>query len=239
MRMVDHNNQRIGLQPTVQVEFIIHRRTTLAFTSKAKHVAMLLQLCLLGAMWLQSSAFTPLSRHSRRCHLTIGSPNNSYASTRLQLSQSQSVDVTGLQDHFGRWRLLQGLLEGDVSVASVQPVVYQILEYYLEQPETPGLPEKTSTRIQAVQSVLDNKTDWTGDMSSLWTELESILPNPDDDADEDKSTWDTIMELYGREAIKLEFQNGGMDWKLRACVVRVLIFYDFLTSGMPVQEKKS
>jgi hypothetical protein len=59
------------------------------------------------------------------------------------------------------------------------------------------------------------------------------LPTPDDDEDAVKSLWDTVMELYGREAVKYqETKSSTLEWKITNTVSRLLIHFDFLTLGI-------
>jgi len=63
-------------------------------------------------------------------------------------------------------------------------------------------------------------------------QLESLLPDPDDDEDAFKGLWDTVIELNGRESVKINEQNATYDWKACCLIARVLIHYDFLTYGI-------
>ena len=64
--------------------------------------------------------------------------------------------------------------------------------------------------------------------------LEQLLPQPEHDEDAAKGLWDTIIELHGRESVKINErtipQNKG--WKTRCLIARLLIYYDFLTDGL-------
>jgi hypothetical protein len=64
-------------------------------------------------------------------------------------------------------------------------------------------------------------------------QLEQLLPNPNMDEDASKGLWDTVIELHGRESVKYNEQHNTMNWKTRCLVARVLIYYDFLSMGLP------
>ena len=76
-------------------------------------------------------------------------------------------------------------------------------------------------------------------------QIEQLLPDPIEEEEAHKSAWDLVMELYGREAVKVREEalgrnyasNGGLNkenlsWKTLCCIGRVLIHYDFLTKGI-------
>lgn len=76
-------------------------------------------------------------------------------------------------------------------------------------------------------------------------QIEQLLPDPVEEEEAHKSAWDLVMELYGREAVKVREEalgrnyasKGGLNmenlsWKTLCCIGRVLIHYDFLTKGI-------
>ncbi|KAL3780441.1 hypothetical protein HJC23_010351 [Cyclotella cryptica] len=77
--------------------------------------------------------------------------------------------------------------------------------------------------------------------SSLLTQIEQLLPHPTEEEEAHKSAWDLIIELYGRESVRVreeKLQRWGAEvgenreWKTLCCLGRVLIHYDFLTRGV-------
>lgn len=64
--------------------------------------------------------------------------------------------------------------------------------------------------------------------------MEQLLPQLDEDEDASKGLWDTIIELHGRESVKINERKVPQDigWKTRCLIARLLIFYDFLTDGL-------
>jgi hypothetical protein len=73
------------------------------------------------------------------------------------------------------------------------------------------------------------------DNEILFLELiEQLLPNPETDEDASKGLWDTVIELHGRESVKINERTVPQDigWKTRCLIARLLIYYDFLTDGL-------
>jgi hypothetical protein len=62
--------------------------------------------------------------------------------------------------------------------------------------------------------------------------LDQLLPNPEMDEDASKGLWDTVIELHGREAVKINERQQSIAWKTRCTITRVLIYYDFLSDGL-------
>jgi hypothetical protein len=86
--------------------------------------------------------------------------------------------------------------------------------------------------------------------ASILNQIEQLLPDPIEDEESYKSAWDVVIDLYGRESVrvkeeKLQRENqsssnavGGrkclenLEWRTLCAVGRVLIHYDFLTKGV-------
>jgi hypothetical protein len=62
-------------------------------------------------------------------------------------------------------------------------------------------------------------------------QLDALLPGPDDDEDAFKGLWDTVIELHGREAVKIDEARGSSTWEGCCTIARLLIHYDFLSDG--------
>lgn len=94
-------------------------------------------------------------------------------------------------------------------------------------------------RVKAVPT-MSNKDDgdaYEKDLEhalDILEQIERVLPDPVEDEDDFKSLWDSIIELHGREAVKInETQNPvSVDWKIANTVARVLLHFDFLTLGI-------
>ncbi len=82
---------------------------------------------------------------------------------------------------------------------------------------------------------------------SILTQIEQLLPDPMEDEESFKSAWDVVIDLYGRESVRVkeerlqrEKESGGrgttclenLEWRTLCAVGRVLIHYDFLTKGV-------
>ncbi len=80
---------------------------------------------------------------------------------------------------------------------------------------------------------------------SILTQIEQLLPDPMEDEESFKSAWDVVIDLYGRESVRVkeerlqrERESGGttclenLEWRTLCAVGRVLIHYDFLTKGV-------
>jgi hypothetical protein len=158
-------------------------------------------------------------------------------------------------DRFFRWRFLQDVLEGDADVDVVNQVLHQVLDGALKYPRPDGnsgrevvpLPAKVQGIIENLLSdkniVVDGRVvalreDYDDvhviePTTETLRRLEELLPTQDDDEDAVKSLWDTVMELYGREAVKYqETKSSTLEWKITNTVSRLLIHFDFLTLGI-------
>ena len=82
---------------------------------------------------------------------------------------------------------------------------------------------------------------------SILTQIEQLLPDPIEDEEAYKSSWDVVIDLYGRESVRvneeglqreIEGASGdglsaeNLQWRTLCAVGRVLIHYDFLTKGV-------
>ena len=92
---------------------------------------------------------------------------------------------------------------------------------------------------------------------SILEQIEQLLPNIEEDEDAYKSAWDVVIDLYGRESIRVneealqrERESGrfpssenvdsgsleccadSLQWRTLCAVGRVLIHFDFLTKGI-------
>jgi hypothetical protein len=63
--------------------------------------------------------------------------------------------------------------------------------------------------------------------------LETLLPDPRENEDAHKGSWDTVLELHGREAVKINERKATPEWKAICMVARLLIYFDFMTRGVP------
>lgn len=127
-------------------------------------------------------------------------------------------------------------------------LLFEVLDGYLKYPrgkfgetDATGSPERTTSRMEKVtQVVVEHEKSGTipltsnpqQNVSHLLVQLEELLPDPVEEEDEHKGTWDTVLELHGRDAVKYGQQNPTMEWQARCLAARLLIFYDFMELGV-------
>ena len=176
---------------------------------------------------------------------------------------SISIPFDGSEDRFDRWKFLQDFLEGDHPSADVVNIIlYRVLKGALKYPRPSGgsdtqgsddtvemtadvknkiqailADHSTNGRVNAVMTMSNDDDDFEeAERVALTTleQLDGILPDPVEEEDDFKSLWDTVIELYGREAVKINEQQRPvlLDWKIASTVTRVLLHYDFLTYGI-------
>lgn len=177
--------------------------------------------------------------------------------------ESTSIPFDGSEDRFDRWKFLQDLLEGDYPSSDVvNKVLYRVLDGVLKYPRPSGgrdtlgsddtvemtadvketiksilADHSTEGRVNAVMAMGNGDKDFVKDKkAALETleKLERVLPDPVENEDDYKSLWDTVIELYGREAVKYNESQKPvlLDWKIANTVTRVLLHFDFLTFGI-------
>ena len=141
-------------------------------------------------------------------------------------------------------------------------VLYHALNTYLNHPrprfentDETGSPERTDERLQRIQKVLDDhaqdeslnlllqrKSSLYGQYDgtpaelvynqTIFDDLQSLLPDPEEEEDDFKSTWDIIIELNGRESVKINERDNHPPWRANCLMGRLLVFYDFLVFGL-------
>ena len=157
------------------------------------------------------------------------------------------MDELEIYERFDRWRFLQKLLDEETHPDPTNRLLFQVLDGYIKYPrpnfpgsEATGSPERTSIRLERVSLVLNSAENKAiplisvpqNDVTELMEMLEELLPDPEEEEDDHKGTWDTIIELHGRESVKYNQQNPTTEWEARCLAARVLVFYDFLLLGV-------
>lgn len=152
--------------------------------------------------------------------------------------------VPSFPDRFGRWRFLQDLLDGDIEGDVINRLLFNVLSNYLKDPPAAaskdaalGSPQLTPQLITQLEEVLETSRD--GSIAAfvedadddLIKKLEDLLPDPLDDEDAHKSTWDTVIEIHGRDLVKAKEMNPTTEWQQRCLAARLLIHYDFLSGS--------
>jgi hypothetical protein len=175
-------------------------------------------------------------------------PSSRAAGSCLSLAaQQQQPD---LEERFDRWRYLQKLLDEETEPAATNQLLYRVLDGYAKYPrpkfelsDATGSPERTHARMQKITRALTLGEDGAFSVLSdpqqdvaddLVASLEALLPDPVAEEDDNQGTWDTIMELHGRESVKINQQQQptSSSWKARCLTARLLVYYDFLQLGV-------
>jgi hypothetical protein len=169
--------------------------------------------------------------------------------------QPQQPQQPDLEERFDRWRYLQKLLDEETEPALTNQLLYRVLDGYAKYPrpkfelsDATGSPERTHARLQKITRALALGEDGAFSVLSdpqqdvaddLIASLEALLPDPVAEEDDNQGTWDTIMELHGRESVKINQQQQQQQptsrasaWKARCLTARLLIYYDFLQLGV-------
>jgi hypothetical protein len=205
---------------------------------------------------LNSSSSALLAFHSRttlqQTH-RLARPCSRYT-VALLASAEELRDRFCLYDRFDRWRYLQYLLEEDTESDDTNAIIYACLAGYLKQAkltkfgEEEGSPVLTKDRQAKIEYLLSESKDrmvlaLTDESSLQEGELASenvidlsllldLLPDPSEDEDAFKGLWDSVIELHGRESVKLNEQAAEPQWYARCLIARLLIYYDFLSDGL-------
>lgn len=155
-----------------------------------------------------------------------------------------------LTDRFDRWRYLQKLLDSEASPEDVSLILLVVLNQYFQTPEidkngNPKVPEITGSQYSIIAELTRND-DWkrvrdllelnddgeAGMQHEVFSQLENLLPDPLVDEDAHKGLWDTIIEIHGRESVKINERISSREWKVQCLVARLLIHFDFLSLGI-------
>ena len=170
-------------------------------------------------------------------------PNSESPSTSLLRSLK-------LDERFDRWKYMQEFLDDfDIEDGEIQQVLYAVLDRYARKTmladnldSNDNDDDKGSRRIatpaqkEIVKHLIDDFLD-TQSIPAMTDEsvlqrVEQLLPDPQEDEDALKGGWDVLMELHGRESVKVNEQAGTARWKSIAIVARVMLHYDFLLEGV-------
>jgi hypothetical protein len=139
-------------------------------------------------------------------------------------------------------QLISNILSIDVTSDDNDDFESRFLHFFVQPPIDYELEVLMGTLIDSDDASADGETEIHPQALSLVNQIEQLLPDPTEDEDAHKSLWDLIIELYGREAVRVReeaIQRHGvnrskenMSWKTLCCIGRVLIHYDFLTKGI-------
>lgn len=118
----------------------------------------------------------------------------------------------------------------------------RFLHLFVQPPIDYELEVLRGTLMNRDDAVTINTSDAHTQTLSVVNQIERLLPDPVEDEEAHKSAWDLVIELYGREGVRVREENiqrngvegskENMSWKTLCCVARVLIHYDFLNKGI-------
>jgi hypothetical protein len=170
-------------------------------------------------------------------------------------SLSNLVDRLDLSDNFSRWRFLQNFLDAEVKASDDNEVLYLVLDSFLNSPPSASSDDSNESALpiatpEDVRIIIEELLEKHASSSKqqiaafrdpecrpgdddVMTRLEKLLPGPHENEDTFKGLWDTVILLYGREAVKINQGKATRKWKGLCVVARVLIYFDFLTRGVP------
>lgn len=163
-------------------------------------------------------------------------------------SAGDVIERLQLADNFNRWRFMQNLLDAELEATEINEVIYRVLEAFLKDPnpnrsddgETVS-PRATPQVRETIESLLEQSEspliaafadpDCSPGSETVLMELEKLLPTMEEDEDAFKGSWDSVIELHGREAVKIDETEGEPQWKALCLVSRVLIYFGFLSAA--------
>jgi len=128
----------------------------------------------------------------------------------------------------------KGVVEED-EVVEMTMEVKENLEQIVSEYSTEGrIPIVSLTRIDMRVCDDEKKTLQQLQQSVILEQLEKLLPDPIENEEDHKSAWDTIIEIHGRESIKIDESQIpiSMEWKIANTVSRLLVHFDFLQLGI-------
>lgn len=142
---------------------------------------------------------------------------------------------------------MQNFLDQEIEASDANELIYAILDSFLKSPPPQDTSEVVSPLdtpnvrqvIEDLLAIDDNSIPAFSDPDcrpgddEVLQKLELLLPDPRENEDAFKGSWDTVLELHGREAVKIQETKKTPEWNAICMVARVLIYFDFLTRGVP------
>lgn len=143
-----------------------------------------------------------------------------------------SIESIPLSDRFDRWRFLQRVLDRDVDVGVVSQALLKVLDKSLKREDTDDADDNRTKITPDLRKKITNVIEDSGASLNSFEALDALIPDMDEDEDACKSLWDTVMEIHGRESVKLNESEGTPEWKLACVQSRALLHFDFLYEGI-------
>lgn len=134
-------------------------------------------------------------------------------------------------------------LIGDIlSMETTTSTESRFLHNFVQPPIDYEMEVLMGTLMNKDDSISTEMSDIHPQAISLVNQIEKLLPDPVEEEEAHKSAWDLVIELYGREGVRVREENiqrngvegskENMSWKILCCIGRVLIHYDFLNKGI-------
>jgi hypothetical protein len=181
-----------------------------------------------------STSFLPTHRRKSLLHAT---------------PETNLADRFDTNDRFDRWRFLQNLLDGEAKAETVNQMLYYVLDGYLKYPrpkqensDETGSPELTAELRAKIEKILEESA--TESIAALedpecfpgkgfaLLQLDGLLPDPQEEEEAFKSLWDVVIEIHGREMVKIEGSKATPQWKAWCLIARLFIHFDFVIYGL-------
>jgi hypothetical protein len=205
-------------------------------------------------------AFTALQHQRKtqnlsRCTFQFSTPSVRHRSVCLAAGNNKEETVSlsqrlRLKDQFDRWKFLQDLLDDYQNDDDIHQVLFAVLDGFVKYPPpAPKDDDDESTKIITAtpqqKAILRDILDLSSASQSvealskeeIMEKLELLLPDPVEEEDAFKSAWDTVLELHGRDFVRVQEESGSQRWKALSVVSRVLIHYGFLVEGIIEKER--
>lgn len=197
---------------------------------------------------LTASSFV-LMPSGRMHQMGCVNPTQSRRSLLHATGETKLDDRFVTNDRFDRWRFLQNLLDGEAKALTVNQMLYYVLDGYLKYPrpkqensDETGSPELTAELRAKIEKILEESANesiaamedpecFPGRGFAL-LKLEDLLPDPQEEEEAFKSLWDVVIEIHGREMVKIDESKATPQWKARCLITRLFIHFDFVVYGL-------
>jgi hypothetical protein len=176
-------------------------------------------------------------------------PTHRRRSLLRSTAETKLSDRFDTNDRFDRWRLLQNLLDGEAKAGTVNQMLYYVLDGYLKYPrpkqegsDETGSPELTAELRAKIETILEESAnesiaaledpECVPGRGFAMLKLEGLLPDPLEEEEAFKSLWDVVIELHGREMVKIDESKATPQWKAWCLIARLFIHFDFIVYGL-------
>jgi hypothetical protein len=180
---------------------------------------------------------------------TVGRPSGRFISMHRRTArmmvlhaqqQQRALPDEPMEDRFDRWRLLQNILDLQIEEGRVEALVETVVAGSAVIPPggaTPGARSSTTNTVKDKEMDEQNGDGWSQYRNNVLALERRYLPDPYDEKDAFDSLWDTVAEIHGRDAVKIDLRVEPR-WPYICCLARILLQYDFLTRGIAAEEEE-